>query len=229
MKIVFTTLITFCLFTSISIAQSTCSKYYPFTEGAKFTYTNYNKKGKQSGEVSYKVTNVRKKGANEAMTMSAAMKDKKGKDLMDFAYDITCDGNGISIDYNSLGNMGMLKQFEQMETEISGINMILPNDLSVGQKLPDAAMNMKISMGITMEVNVKITDREIIAKESITTPAGTFDCYVMQATTKMDMMGKNMTSITKSWFAEGVGMVKQITKGEGGKMDSSSELTKFEK
>ncbi|MFK5983188.1 MAG: hypothetical protein QM499_09760 [Flavobacteriaceae bacterium] len=52
---------------------------------------------------------------------------------MDFAYDITCDGNGISKDYNSLGNMTMLKQFESMETEITGTNIILPNDFSVGK------------------------------------------------------------------------------------------------
>lgn len=227
MKSFIFSVITICLISSLGFSQSACSKYYPFKEGATFTYTNYNKKGNPSGDVNYKVTNVRKEGGNEVMTMTVDLKDKKGNDSMEFAYDITCDGNGVSIDFNSLGNMGMLQQFENMETEITGTNMILPNDLSVGQKLPDSSMNMKISMGITMEVNVQIINREIIAKEKMTTAAGTFDCYVLQATTAMDMMGRNMTSTTKSWFSEGVGMVKQVTKGEGGKMDSSSELTKL--
>jgi len=215
------------LFSVIGYSQSNCSKYYPFKEGATFTYTNYNKKGKESGEINYKLINLRNEGENEVITMSAKIKDKKGNDSMDFTYDITCDGNGISIDYNSLGNMGMLQQFESMETEISGTNIILPNDLSVGQKLPDSNMNMKISMGITMEVNIKITDREIIAKESITTPAGTFDCYVLQVKSVVDMMGKKMITTSKSWFAEGIGMVKQISNGENGKPESSSILTKL--
>ena len=227
MKSFILSLVTVCLFTSLSFSQTTCSKYYPFKEGATFTYTNYDKKGKPSGDINYKVTNVRNQNGNEVMTLVANLKDKKGNESMEFAYDVTCDGSGISIDFNSLGNMGMLQQFENMETEITGTNMIIPNDLSVGLKLPDASMNMKISMGITMEVNVEIINREIIAKETITTPAGTFDCYVLQATTVMDMMGRNMTSTSKSWFAEGVGMAKQVTKGEGGKMDSSSELTKL--
>ncbi|PHS68466.1 MAG: hypothetical protein COB12_01040 [Flavobacterium sp.] len=226
MNFFFTSLLAILLISPFSYSQSNCSKYYPFKEGATFTYTNYNKKGKESGGINYKLINLRNDGKNEVITMSAKIIDKKGKESMDFAYDITCDGNGISIDYNSLGNM-MLKQFESMETEITGTNIIIPNDLSVGQKLPDSNMNMKISMGITMEINVKVINREIIAKEKVTTPAGIFDCYVLQVTSVVDMMGKKMTTTSKSWFAEGVGMVKQISNGKDGKTENSSVLTKL--
>jgi len=225
MKTLITTIIAILLFAPFSFAQSNCSKYYPFKEGATFTYTNYNKKGKESGEVNYKITNLRNEGDNEVITMSTKIKDAKGKDSVDFSYDISCDGNGISIDYNSLGNMGMLQQFENMETEITGTNINIPNDLSVGQKLPDSNMNMKISMGITMEIKVNVINREIIAKEKVTTPAGTFDCYVLQATSVVDMMGKKITSTSKSWFSEGVGMVKQESNDEKGKPVNSTKLT----
>ena len=225
MKTFFTSLLAILLFTSSSYSQSDCSKYYPFKEGAKFTYTNYNKKGKESGEIDYTLINLRNEGGSEVITMSAKIKDKKGNDSMNFAYDISCDGSGISIDYNSLGNMAMLQQFESMDTEISGTNIILPNNLSVGQKLPDSNMNMKISMGITMEINVNVINREIIAKEKVTTSAGTFDCYVLQVTSIVDMMGKKIISTSKSWFAEGVGMVKQESFDESGKSTNSSKLT----
>ena len=227
MKPIFTSLFAILLISTFSFSQSDCSKYYPFTEGATFTYTNYNKKGKESSEVNYKISNLRNEGGNEVITMNAKIKDAKGNESMDFAYDITCDGNGISIDYNSLGNMGMLQQFENMETEITGTNIIIPNELSVGQKLPDSHMNMKISMGITMEIKVNVINRKIIAKENITCPAGTFDCYVIQVTSVVDMMGKKMTTTSKSWFAAGVGMVKQISNGENGKLENSTVLTKL--
>jgi len=227
MKTLITSLLAILLTTAFSYSQSDCSKYYPFKEGAQFSYTNYNKKGKVSGIVEYLITNLRSEGDNELITMRTSIKNAKGKDPMNFAYDISCDGNGISIDYNSLGNMAMLHQFENMETEITGTNINIPNDLSVGQKLPDAYMNMKISMGITMEINVNVINREIIAKEKVTTPAGTFDCYVLQVTSIVDMMGKKITSSSKSWFAEGVGMVKQESYNEKGNTENSTLLTKL--
>ncbi len=212
--------------TSLGFAQSSCSKYYPMEEGTSFQYTNYDKKGKVSGYLDYKVSNVRDNGGKTTATFDINMKDKEGEQIMDSSYDISCNGNGISIDFKSMSNAQMMKQFENFEYEISGKNLDLPNNLSVGQKLDDGFMNMKISMGITMEVKITIKDREIIAKETITTPAGTFECYVMTSTVEMDMM-KTMKSSSKQWIAEGVGMVKQESYDEKGKLTNKTLLTKF--
>jgi len=226
MKFLITAVLSLFLITT-GFSQSGCSKYYPFEEGTTLQYTNYDKKGKKSGFLDYKVSNVRNNGGNTTATFEISMKDKKGEHIMDSSYDISCNGNGVVIDYKSMSNAQMMKQFENFEYEISGTDLDLPNNLSVGQKLKDGNMNMKISMGITMEMKITIKNREIIGKETITTPAGSFKCYILQATTEIDMMGRNMTSTSKSWFSEGVGMVKQETKGMGGKMDSSSKLTKL--
>ena len=47
-------------------------------EGASFQYTNYNKKGKNEGVVSYKVTDVTTTGNSTSATMSIDLKDEKG-------------------------------------------------------------------------------------------------------------------------------------------------------
>jgi hypothetical protein len=215
------------LFTSFSFSQSTCSKYYPFKEGTTLQYTNYDKKGKESGELNYKVNNYRKSDGKEWITMTMSTSDKKGNGIGDISYDISCDGSGISIDFKSLGNMAMLKQFESMETKVTGTNTTLPNSLSVGQELPDSNMNMEISMsGISMKVNTLIKDRKVTGKEKVTTPAGTYNCLILEQTTIADVMGKKISTTSKSWFAEGVGMVKQESHSKG-KLQSKSTLTKF--
>lgn len=227
MKTLLTTFITLLIVSSATIAQSTCSKYYPFKDGTTLQYTNYDKKGKESGEINYKVNNYRKSGGKEWITMTMSTSDKKGNGIGDISYDISCDGSGVSIDFKSLGNMAMLKQFESMETKITGTNTTLPNNLSVGQKLPDSNMNMEISMsGISMKVNTLIKDRKVTGKEKVTTPAGTYNCLILEQTTIADVMGKKMSTSTKSWFAEGVGMVKQESHSKG-KLQSKSTLTKF--
>jgi hypothetical protein len=209
-------------------AQTGCSKFYPLKEGTKAELTSYDKKGKIAAVVDYTVLNKTQTSEGEVATMKSSIKDDKGKLIAETEYDVTCDGTKISIDYNSMVSPMMMEQFQNMEYDISGVDLEIPNNLSVGQELPDAEMNMKISMsGINMNMDLTITNRKVIGKEDVTTPAGTFSCFVItyDMTTKM---GMTQTSNSKQWIAEGVGMVKQEDY-QRGKVSSSSVLTKFSK
>jgi hypothetical protein len=209
-------------------AQTGCSKFYPFKEGTKAEITAYDKKGKKAAIIDYTILNKTQKPQGEVATMKSSIKDEKGKIIAETEYDVTCDGNKVSIDYKSMVSPMMMEQFKNMEYDISGTDLEIPNDLSVGQSLPDAEMIMKISMsGINMNMELNITNRKVIGKENVTTPAGTFDCYVITSdmTTKM---GVSQTSNAKQWISEGVGMVKQEDY-QNGKVSSRSLLTAFSK
>ncbi len=209
-------------------AQSGCSKYYPFKEGTKAEITSYDKKGKKAAIIDYTVLNRTQTAQGEVATMQSTIKDEKGKLIAETEYDVTCDGNKISIDYKSMISPMMMEQFKNMDYDISGSDLEIPNNLSVGQTLPDAQMNMKISMsGINMNMELNITNRKVIGKENVTTPAGTYDCYVLTSDTTTKM-GVTITSSSKQWIAEGVGMVKQEDY-QNGKVSSSSLLTSFSK
>lgn len=228
MKSLIFSIVTICLISSLSFSQSACSKYYPLEEGTTFQYTNYNKKGKVSSVINHSVTNNRTENGNEVVTMTTKMHDKKGELIIESAHDITCTGDGVSIDFESLANSQMFSQFENFEYEITGTNLELPNNLYVGLELSDATMNMKISVGITMNMVITIKDRKVIGEETITTPAGTFDCYVLTSTLDMDMMMK-IEGSSKQWIAEGYGMVKQESFDNKGNLTGYSELTEFNK
>ena len=213
---------------STALAQSGCSKFYPLKEGSKAELTTYDKKGKVAAVVDYVVLDKTQTAQGAVATMKSSIKDEKGKLIAETEYDITCDGTKISIDYNAMMSPMLMDQFQNMEYDISGIDLEIPNNLSVGQELPDAEMNMKISMsGININMDLTITNRKVIGKEDVTTPAGTFSCFVItyDMTTKM---GMTQTSNSKQWIAEGVGMVKQEDY-QRGKVSSSSVLTKFSK
>ena len=207
-----------------------CSTFYPFSESSSWQITTYEKPDKVSAIVDYKVTDLSSSSGNETATMSAIVKDKKGKLIAETNYDVICNGDRISIDFKSMMNPQMFKQFSNMETEITGTNLELPNNLAVGQELPDASMDMKISMsGINMNMSTSIKDRKVIGKESVTTPAGTFSCYVISYSSEFNSMGMNQNSSAKQWISEGVGMVKQEDYNSNGKVTSSSLLTAFSK
>ncbi|MFT6796387.1 MAG: hypothetical protein ACJART_001528 [Maribacter sp.] len=227
------TLITaFVLVFNFTIAQNSCSKFYPMEEGTSFQYTNYDKKGKTEGVLNYTISSVTDNGSSTTATFDMKFVDKKGKDVFNSNYNITCENGVIRIDYKSLFPSQMMQQYTEMgiEMDITGTDIEIPNDLSVGQDLADANVSIAMSMsGIKMNTTVNQTNRKVEKKESITVAAGTFDCYLVTETNISKTMGANIEMNTKQWLAEGVGMVKQESYKKNGNLMSRMELTKFSK
>jgi len=218
------------LLTSSYVEAQNCSKYYPMIEGATFQYTNYGKKGKAEGVATYKVTNVTTNGDATSATMTIELKDEKGKEIYKTNYNFTCTGNMVTVDYKSLVPSSMFEQYEGMEMDISGSDLELPNDLSVGQQLSDANVSVKISMsGINMNTTVDLVNRKVEKQESVTTPAGTFDCYVIYSDNIMKAMMVKQSFPSRVWFAEGVGMIKQESYNKNGKSMGTTVLTQYSK
>ncbi|MDF4203977.1 hypothetical protein PXD56_13470 [Maribacter sp. SA7] len=211
-------------------AQDNCSKFYPMNEGVSMEYTNYNKKGKVEGVSSYKVVEANHTGDTTTANMSINLKDNKGKEVYNTDYSLTCSNNTVTLDYESLLPTEMMEQYGDMDIEISGNDIEIPNNLSVGQNLNDANVAMKISMsGINMNMSVDMTNRKVEKKESVTTTAGTFDCFVLYSENRSKMMMANQVYPSRVWLAEGVGMVKQETYKKNGDVMSSTLLTALSK
>ncbi|GAB5476439.1 MAG: hypothetical protein Mars2KO_45380 [Maribacter sp.] len=209
-------------------SQENCSKYYPMKEGSFFEYTMYDKKGKTEGVTSYTISEVSTDGGATSATFDLTFTDKKGKEVYNSDYTIQCSGDGISIDYKSLFPAQMMKQYEDMglEMDISGTDIQLPNDLSVGKELDDANISVAMKMsGMKMNISVDQTNRKVEKKESITTPAGTFECYVITETASSTTMGATRETVNKLWLAEGVGMIKQESYKQNGSLLNQMELT----
>ncbi|MEH6514119.1 hypothetical protein [Maribacter arcticus] len=209
-------------------AQDNCSKFYPMTEGVSMEYTNYNKKGKVEGISSYKVTETNTVDNTTNATMAINLKDEKGKEIYSTDYKLSCTGNMVTLDYESLLPSDMMNQYGDMDIEISGNDIEIPNDLRVGQNLNDANVTMKIGMsGINMNIAVDMLNRKVEKKESVTTPTGTYDCYVVYSENQSKMMMANQVYPSRVWLAEGVGMVKQETYKKNGDLMSSTLLTAY--
>lgn len=216
------TLIAFFTITT-NFGQTNCSTYYPLKEGTTFQLTMYDDKDKTTGIIDYTV----QEASDDSATMSYEMHDEKGKFVAASEYTVRCNGEGISIDFNSLISPGLMEQYKDMEVDITGTDLMLPNNLSPGQTLPDANMLMNISMPpINMKMTVNQTNRKVDGMESVTTPAGTFDCVVISWDHE-SKMGIKFTGTAKQWLAEGVGMVKQENYNKKGKMIGGSLLTSF--
>ena len=202
-------------------SQNNCSTYYPFKKGVEVEITNYDKKGKNSGVVSHLVKDVK----GDVAVFVTNMKDEKGNHISEIEYNVECINDGISVDFKSLISGDILKQYKDMEINMTGTNLSIPNKLSTGQKLPNAKVNMEIIISpIKMKSSIDIIDRMVEGKETITTPAGTFDCIVITNKTEMKM-GIKTSMTSKQWLSAGIGMVKTENFNKKGKLIGYSVLT----
>ncbi len=209
----------------MGMAQDNCSKFYPMEEGTTMQMTLYDKKNKPSGVIDYTV----KEAGDDKATMAFEMHDEKGELLSSSEYHIVCKEDGVSIDFSSLMSPALMEQYKDVEVDMTGTELILPNNLGVGQTLPDADVLMNIKMTpINMKMTSKMFNRKVVSQESLTTPAGTFDCYVITFDSETKM-GVKISSSGKLWLAEGVGMVKQETYNKKGDFAGATILTEFSK
>ena len=79
-----------------------------------------------------------------------------------------------------------------------------------------------------MNMNVSITERKVEAKESITTAAGTFECYKISEHSEIKtLFAMKFKSI--SWFSFEAGTVKTESYKENGKYMGKTELAEIKK
>lgn len=214
-------------FTSLSYAQ--CNPYFELKEGASWEMSSYNAKGKPQGSTFYKVKSLEQSGDEFSAVIDFQIMDEKKKEVMTSELDLTCEDGTLHYDMRRFIPQQSMEAYGQMDMEITGDNLEYPKSLSVGDELKEGRMNMKISgEGMPFEMNFKIEvkDRKVEAKESITTPAGTFDCYKISSITSTKTIG-NIEAKSVEWIAPGKGVVRTESYNRGGKMMGYSELTKY--
>ena len=202
------------------------------TANAQIEMTVYDKKGKASGTQTWNITDVKKEGNSYTSTINSSFKDDKGKEIAKGTGLYKCSGGMLQADMK----MSMPQQpgMQSSEVELSNSYLEYPYSMTVGQTLKDAQMEMDMNMntGVKANINFKETNRKVDAKESITTPAGTWDAYVISyegnMRTKMGPLGIPFNFTAKEWYVPGIGIVKTETYSKG-KLAGSTMITSIKK
>ncbi|MFN0204020.1 MAG: hypothetical protein ACKVTZ_21045 [Bacteroidia bacterium] len=219
----FFVLVIFIAVANVSSAQD-CNKWYPMQQGVEYEMTTYSN-GKVVTTVTSKITAV-ERGSTTKATIEQQVFDKNQKSIGKANGNVTCAGEKWY--FNTMVTPSAMPN-NDIETKITENSMVFTTDLNVGTTLPDGKVVIKSSMNGTtlMELTTIETERKCVAKEKITTPAGTFDCY--KVTAKSEMKGLIPMKLDVAyWYAEGVGLVKTES-FKNGKSNGSTVMTKLRK
>lgn len=223
------------------LVNSNCNDFSWFKKGSVLEYETFDNKGKLEAETRMTINQIKKQGSATVAEVEALLKTPSLGDLT-YQLKYICDGDKIYMDIGAMmqammeNNPELKKQNKDVKkalanTEINFDNGFasFPKKMYPGLKLEDLSFSIKTNAGTNeMFVNSTITDRQVIAKETVKTKAGTFECLKIRSVTNtsMKVMGFNQKmpqSVDYLWIAPKIGMIKQETQS-GGKTATSVQL-----
>ena len=204
----------FALFSTSLAAQR---PYFCIDNGARMAYASYDAKGNVTSTSVTEITGVTGGAGTWDISYTATVNDADGNAVMG-PLEMTAhiDQGNVSAALGASGSM----------VEVTGNVPHIPSRLAVGQLLEIGSMKIN-SLGVTTTAN--ILEHKVVDREEITTPAGSFKCYVIEQTTESRVMGIRVKGTTKTWYARGVGSVKSESYDTKGNLVSSQELQQFTK
>jgi hypothetical protein len=208
------------MFLGASVNAQDCKMFFPSEKGTEMTMKSYNGKDKLTGSTINKILDKQVDGNKIKVIFSSRSLDEKGKETGNGQMEVKCEDGVFYIDMKNFLDDQMMEAYKDMQVEIETNNaMQFPGSIDIGMPLPDANILIKISnQGIPMfTLSVNITNRKIESKETITTPAGSYECYKMSYDVETKTM---MTVKTKGidWFTENVGTVRSESLDKNGKL-----------
>lgn len=194
-----------------------CQSFYYLQNNKTIEMTIYNKKGKENGRQVYTVSEVKKDGGTVTARINSAMFDTKGKSAITGSGTIQCKGGAMMMDMKMALPAAQQQQFGTTDAKAENMYMEYPASMQVGDQLKDATMDLQIeNKGMKQSVNMIVNNRKVEGKESITTTAGTWECfkisYKSKITIKTAGIGIPFNMEGTEWFAPGFGIVKSENK-----------------
>jgi len=209
-------------------AQDVCTAYLP-AKGTTLTYNNYDKKGKLTNTTTTEVVSIIQDGDSKIFKVHQLISDGKKKNDIENNFKYICTGDQFIVDMQSILNAEQMQGFTGtvvIETE----NMFIPKNLEPGMELEDGLIKMEAYVEpMTMTIMARSFYREVIAKEEITTPAGTFEAWKIGGNIETKVSFMRFAARTVEWYVEDIGIVRSEMYDNKGKMYGYSELVKISK
>lgn len=204
-----------------SFAQD-CTFYFPAKVGTEMVMKSFSDKDKLTSIGKNKILEA----TGNTIKIQSEIFDEKEKPLMKSDFSVSCKNGEFVMDMSNYLKGVNMDAYKDMEVKVETEDMHMPSSLKPGDALDDGQMTMKVSnQGFPiMTMMVKVYNRKVEAVESITTPAGTFECakitYNVDSKTVFSVSAKGV-----EWVAKNVGVVRSESYNSKGKLQGYTLLT----
>ena len=195
-----------------------CGNYYFLQNNKTVEMTIYNQKGVADGKLVYSMSDVKTSGGVTTAQVQSVILDKKGKTIGKGISEMKCSGGRMMVNMQMMIPQSQTEMFKAADAKANNAFIEYPNSMSPGDELKNGSFRMEVDQnGVKQVLSMIVTDRKVQDRETITTTAGTWNCFKISYKNRMNiiMMGIPMPPINTEateWFAPGFGIVKTESK-----------------
>jgi hypothetical protein len=199
-------------------AAQSCKDYLLLKNNRKVEMTIYSKRGKEDGKQVWNVSNLKTSGKTTTATINSEFFDGKGKSINKAVNEVQCTGGALQMNLKMMLSEAQLKQMNNATATATGEFLEYPASIKEGDVLKDGSLKIDYNMdgGMKASMELTITERTVGSKESITSPAGTWECFKITSNqkivSKIGGIGIPMKMSVTEWFAPGAGVIKTESK-----------------
>lgn len=213
-----------------------CKGFY-YMKNGEVQMTTYDRKGEANGKLTYTISDVASSGSTTTANFKSEMVNDKGKTLSTGAGKYKCEAGVLYADAKVAMPQENMAAYKNMEVKADEIYIEYPSSMSAGQVLKDVNFKMDLYSKETLSTTITFDEvnRKVEGKESVTTSAGTWECWKIKydmkfkASTMPLNIGIPFNMQVTEWFAPGFGIVKSETYNKSGKLMGSSAITSVNK
>ncbi len=214
----------FLLFSGTAVIPASAQEYIKEnycnqTVGLELRYSNLDKNGKLEGYFTQKMALCKGTLQNGHFSYDQYFYKKDGSPLLKDNY-VRMDAVMTDKGPTESTMNGMSKVMKTQNLMTKGDVSTIPPVLKTGMQLPDSEVKLHID---SFNCSLYTSDRKVEGSAQLTTPAGTFDCFIITETQKMKTLG-TQTEKLKTWYAKGIGVVRQEFRNKKGEPVRAMEL-----
>ncbi|RXG21683.1 TapB family protein [Leeuwenhoekiella aequorea] len=199
-------------FSSYCNSQELCSDLFLFDTNTQFEMRAYGATDNLVAITHYDVENIIETEDEKKVILSSFNTDSKNLEgpIGNAEYEIACKQNSLVFHHRNIIPAFLYDEYSNLELDISQVLLKMPVKIKVGDTLSDLQFTIKvIATPITQKLHYTLSDRCVTGKETIKTPAGMFDCIIIESKTSLKPENLN-AGYVKQYYSEGIGIVKQI-------------------
>ena len=205
--------------------QNHVSGYGLDKENAMLVYVRNNADGTVEWRHTVHVVDVKDLGKTVRYTTESYFTKANGKPLYKSAmcefFNVEKETGNILFDVSAT-MVSYIKGRIGVNATTDGYSILssFPSTLKPGDKLDDVSGRVKVG---PLTYTVTVDERVVLRQETITVPAGKFDCVVVQEHKVESGPGHNRDVLNISWYSKGIGYVRHDTYIKG-RIDTSEIL-----
>jgi hypothetical protein len=211
-----------------------CNQFLLLQKDKTIEVSIYDKKGEPNGKQVYTIKDVSSSGGTVTGTVNSEQFDKNSNSKAKATSTIQCSCGEFRMDMKLMLPQQQAEKYGDAEVNAKSSFLSYPVNMKVGDAPPDGSFTMDLSHsgggpggppgaggppgppGFKQSLTMTISDRKVIAQESVTTTAGTWNCFKITYKCKVGVK-TGPFSIPVSfegteWYALGLGIVKTESK-----------------